>query len=244
MKTILSVFTMLLVISVTTYAKFSDPICFADTCTNQYNLKKDTLYLDAFPSCPIYVYYWFRICNGEMQLQIESVGYNVNDTNCNSFLSWKNDAAYKFEHAKQMYAELYLQIDKKVFLHEYSILPDSLKYILECPNGVRKYSYIQVYCTKFCGYLDTLAGVEYIVQIACNNLGCCRVEKRLCWNTNTSQLDVTETKTSTGTLTCVTIPPTIVSCPTTYILSGGFTGGNSRTLTSSGYSSPCGITCD
>jgi len=242
MKTILIIIAFLFVGNITSFSQVISP-CNDENCTDPYHSASKTFYMPCCPNCPITVNYLWHICNGAIEIEIQSIGYNNPVTPfCASLVSWLYDQGSSFDNIKQMYHLAYEEIAKQTFMIEYNSLPANVKYLLECPNGNRKYGFTVASCTHYCGYNDFAAQMSRIVQLSCNATNCCKIEYRICWNTTTQQVDVVRTTTLIGTPNCPTTPP---ECPATYPAPGIYTTGQAPPdMIFDGRSTPCGISCE
>jgi hypothetical protein len=154
------------------------------------------------PNCTIAVGGYMRVCDGQIEIVI--MGYNI--------LGPSQDCIDDFnsltdEQKNNLQLSIYRVLTLKLFQDYYNSLPPHLKLIAQCNGngGQITYKGIMSSCNKTCYYwCNGGNGATLQAEVVNCSEFCCVYERKICFNTTTNDVQVTESWTNNiiGPLMC------------------------------------------
>ncbi len=206
-------------------------------------LRDTTFYHPNFPNCPIFVEYYFRKCpNGKVEIITNRIAWGTG-SGCAGLEAWLQTPGSEFSNSDLLWVMAYRAAAEHDFMTRYKRqLLINEGFLLECPNGSLSYEFHRAQCVKFCAYDDSFAQQSWLQQIVCNANACCKIERRICFNTTTQQMEITEIRTQENQgANCET---TIILCPASIVVGQGSTTGPRTIPLNPNFSTECGVPCD
>lgn len=195
-----------------------------------------------FPTCKIIASYSVRRCpDGRVEIITRGVGYG-SGPECSGLAAWLQTAGFEFTNHDELWIMAYRAASEKDFQKRYSLLLSvNQGFLLECPNGYENYEMHRAQCVKFCTYNDAIGQMMWYQQVTCNSNACCIFKRKICFNTTTQQMEITETRTHSNQGANCTSTTTL--CPPTMLLSGpGIVA--PREIPFDGVETDCSVPCD
>lgn len=195
-----------------------------------------------FPTCTIIANYSVRRCpDGRVEVITTAVGYG-SGPECSGLALWLQTPGYNFTNHDELWLMAYQAASEKDFKQRYNLLLSvNQGFLLECPNGYENYEMHRAQCVKFCTYNDVVGNMMWYQQITCNSNACCIFKRKICFNTTTQQMEITETRThSNQGANCTT--STTLCPPTMQIQHPGMV--MPRTVFFDGVETDCSVPCD
>ncbi|MFN9303732.1 MAG: hypothetical protein ACK6BZ_01805 [Candidatus Kapaibacterium sp.] len=199
-------------------------------------------YHPLFPTCKIIASYSVRRCpDGRVEIITRGVGYG-SGPECSGLAVWLQTAGFEFTNHDDLWIMAYRAASEKDFQKRYNLLLSvNQGFLIECPNGYETYEMHRAQCVKFCTYNDAIGTMMWYQQITCNSSACCIFKRKICFNTTTQQMEVTETRMQTNQGANCTSATT--SCPLTMqIQLPGIL--MPRTGIFAGFETDCNVPCD
>jgi hypothetical protein len=210
---LLTGFLLVLMAGMTSRLKADDNCYLCNT--TPWQLASRTIYLPAYPNCPINVSYLWRKCpNGITEVSESGWSFDPSVPGCSGF---ENDLYPNGTHnfpdwnfAKMITEDAIRQTIQQTFIDAYTAALPWEKKQFECDSSKITYRAIQAGCTGYYEVGTTIGTIDYqygyIAVSDCETTACCIETMELCFNTTTQQLDIT-TSRSTSAVTCTGTPP-------------------------------------
>jgi hypothetical protein len=163
--------------------------------------------LPSWPGCPIKITYQYRICPGGIT-ELRMVGFDwpdANDPDCAGLLSTiqTSTGSPNWAGIEQVSLEAESTLPQVLFMNAYNAALPLDKASFECPNGKRLYQGVRASChrwieiQRWSGTPHFSQLLEWVVRFeSCNEVGCCKEEQEICYNTSTHEMEVTVTRSS------------------------------------------------
>lgn len=162
-----------------------------------------------FPGCFVRVSYVWKRCGDDVWIQFRKLEFVVDTADCTTLTSLATpcddlrdylypnnptDWTVDRDAARDIADRVYLAIMKALFLVEYNGAMPWNKWEYECPNVKITFRAVYQQCARF---IVTNGGsptspIPVMELIGCGEEGCCVKKTSICFNTLTSELEVTE----------------------------------------------------